>query len=640
MSNHEIGAVLTLRDNMSATLRGVRKEQESFRKDVLSTRRELDKAFNKRLDTTAATQSIKAVRAAIEPLRNKIVTRIAIRDNATRDLRRVQNEAKALARSAISPVVKVKDAASSVIGGINSKLAALKAAAVVPLMIGSAAVAGGALAVKSGAELEQQQVSMKHFVGINNQGKSAAEIAGITANYMQSLRDNANATPFTTSDVIGAGSRALGVAGGNTNDAMELIKVAEDMAALTPGKTIGDAMEALADAKNGEMERLKEFNAKVSANEFNALGFKGIVDTRLKSQFAGGASELSTTGVGLMSTIRGKTGTLLQDSGIKMLERLKPAMTSVISMIDRYSPQMEQFGLKVADGIGFVVSKLPTLKQYLSEAFESARPALNWLNTTGLPGARGLIVEVVGEVKETYKFIKDNWTLIAPIVGGVTAAFVTYRAATLAVAAAHGVVKTVQLAVAASTAALNLVMAASPMGLLVLGMGLVVAGGIALYQHFDMLKQGASDAWVTIENAFKTGVNVAIGLINDFIGVIRKIPGLGGTPLVAKLEMSKTTREQIDYARNSYTDNWAINGSHANGLNYVPFDGYIAELHKGERVQRASENPYNHASGKSSVRGSSRVVIQMNGTVIREEADIDRLANKLAIKLDEVAANM
>ena len=33
-----------------------------------------------------------------------------------------------------------------------------------------------------------------------------------------------------------------------------------------------------------------------------------------------------------------------------------------------------------------------------------------------------------------------------------------------------------------------------------------------------------------------------------------------------------------------------INGSHANGLDYVPFDGYVAELHKGERVLTKQEN--------------------------------------------------
>lgn len=33
-----------------------------------------------------------------------------------------------------------------------------------------------------------------------------------------------------------------------------------------------------------------------------------------------------------------------------------------------------------------------------------------------------------------------------------------------------------------------------------------------------------------------------------------------------------------------------VNGSHANGLAYVPFDNYIAELHKGERVLTAEEN--------------------------------------------------
>ena len=42
--------------------------------------------------------------------------------------------------------------------------------------------------------------------------------------------------------------------------------------------------------------------------------------------------------------------------------------------------------------------------------------------------------------------------------------------------------------------------------------------------------------------------------------------------------------------------NLNISGSHENGLAYVPYDGYIAELHKGERVLTAQENK-NYSSG-------------------------------------------
>ena len=55
--------------------------------------------------------------------------------------------------------------------------------------------------------------------------------------------------------------------------------------------------------------------------------------------------------------------------------------------------------------------------------------------------------------------------------------------------------------------------------------------------------------------------------------------------------------------------NVSTNGSHAGGLAYVPFDGYIAELHKGERVLTASEaRAYN--SGESANNTSGITIIQ------------------------------
>ena len=47
-----------------------------------------------------------------------------------------------------------------------------------------------------------------------------------------------------------------------------------------------------------------------------------------------------------------------------------------------------------------------------------------------------------------------------------------------------------------------------------------------------------------------------------------------------------------------------VNGSHAGGLAYVPFDGYIAELHKGERVLTASEaSEYNRGENTNNTSG-------------------------------------
>lgn len=50
--------------------------------------------------------------------------------------------------------------------------------------------------------------------------------------------------------------------------------------------------------------------------------------------------------------------------------------------------------------------------------------------------------------------------------------------------------------------------------------------------------------------------------------------------------------------------NVSTNGSHAGGLAYVPFDGYIAELHKGERVLTASEaSEYNRGENTNNTSG-------------------------------------
>ena len=66
-----------------------------------------------------------------------------------------------------------------------------------------------------------------------------------------------------------------------------------------------------------------------------------------------------------------------------------------------------------------------------------------------------------------------------------------------------------------------------------------------------------------------------------------------------------------------------VNGSHASGLPYVPFDGYIAELHKGERVLTASEaRGYNGGSNYNYDERPIKIIVQsvLDGKVIGETA--------------------
>jgi hypothetical protein len=58
--------------------------------------------------------------------------------------------------------------------------------------------------------------------------------------------------------------------------------------------------------------------------------------------------------------------------------------------------------------------------------------------------------------------------------------------------------------------------------------------------------------------------------------------------------INSSIESRISAARESWSiAGLAINGSHAQGLDYVPFDGYIAQLHKGERVVPANQNNNN-----------------------------------------------
>lgn len=422
-----ISAVISLKDNMSASLRGIKREQKSFREDVKATRKAMEsinkKKMTVRLNATKAHKTFNKIKKDTRYIeaKKKLVQAFALKDMATAKIKKIHSNLKAVGKFVAKPIIAAKDKATAVLGKVKGIIGGLAKGLAIPITI---ATAGVASTLNSGMDLEKQQISMRHFMGVGNKDKSSSELDKMSADYLKSLRNNANATPFETGEVIAAGTRALQIAGGNTKEAMGMVKLAEDMAALNHGKTVGDAMEALADMNIGEMARLTEFGVKASSKDDPKE-----VQKQLESMYAGGAEKLSSSASGLLSTITGKLKSNLADIGLGMLEPLKPVMTDFIGLINSATPKMLEVGQAITSGIGtgiqFIQTHLPTIAPFFQTAFDTAKgivstvtPIIGQLITalgpvfSGLLSVAQVVMQGIGMAVQT----------AAPIVSGLISA--------------------------------------------------------------------------------------------------------------------------------------------------------------------------------------------------------------------------
>lgn len=109
----------------------------------------------------------------------------------------------------------------------------------------------------------------------------------------------------------------------------------------------------------------------------------------------------------------------------------------------------------------------------------------------------------------------------------------------------------------------------------------------------DAFLDGIKSAWQNIDNYMSRKVSDVIQSVKD---AIRRIASL-------------------DSAGSKYAD--SRNGSHRNGLDYVPFDGYVAELHKGERVLTAKENS-DYQNNSKTVTTNDTFIFEIKADNIKE----------------------
>lgn len=120
----------------------------------------------------------------------------------------------------------------------------------------------------------------------------------------------------------------------------------------------------------------------------------------------------------------------------------------------------------------------------------------------------------------------------------------------------------------------------------------------------DALLSFGADAveWLTEK------IQGAVGWINDAIDAFQRL----------NQKLNESEKQRIIAAGGTYYEK--VDGSNANGLDYVPFDGYISELHRGEAVLTAQENRVWQQFKQSGTTAQSGVTAAELTAILRQVA--------------------
>ena len=80
------------------------------------------------------------------------------------------------------------------------------------------------------------------------------------------------------------------------------------------------------------------------------------------------------------------------------------------------------------------------------------------------------------------------------------------------------------------------------------------------------------------------------------------------------------------------TKSTKVNGSHANGLDYVPFDNYVALLHRGERVLTAAQNVA-YTGNQSAGKNGDTVTLSIGDIHVHEADNVEQFAEAIMRQL-------
>lgn len=351
---------------------------------------------------------------------------------------------------------------------------------------------------------------------------------------------------------------------------------------------------------------------------------------------------------GALKPFINQMSTLFGDATGKVIDfvmKLSKTGIDISSLKEKFKPFVTLIK-NVKDTVIEALPKIFTIGKNLKTILGNVADEVN----AAWPTVNTILQKTLDFVVKISDWVANNWPAVISILGGAAAAFAAFKVVGIITTLWSGLTKVIALwragtlLATAAQWAMNTALLANPIGLVIAIIAGLVTAGILLYKNWDVVKAKADALWKKISEAWENmktktadvfsrikasvinNIDYVIDKINGLIEKINKIPGVD-VPIIPKIKETKEFTDAVAAGQNNGVD--AVLGAapgHHGGLNYVPYDGYTTRLHKGERVLTKDEN-------KGYDKEKSGVLITGNQFIVRQDSDIDLIAEKLFNKL-------
>jgi hypothetical protein len=367
-------------------------------------------------------------------------------------------------------------------------------------------------------------------------------------------------TPFEIPQIVEATTRmaSYGI------NAQKTMGIVGDMASVM-GKDLMSAVEAVADAQTGELERLKEFGItkKMIEDQAKAMkvtvtnnkgqitdqkAFNAVLFSLMEDRFKGGMEMQSKTFKGMVSNLKDFMGQTARELGAPVFDKVKEGLGKLLEWLNKLkdSGALASFMAKVqkvggaiygflVNAIKYAIGRVKALAAAITSWYTAnkplidriglalmnaflklkafATPIIQWISSVGIPAIVSILGKVGTWVLKVANWFITNWSWIKDLVLGIAVAWGTYFAITKAIMIATKTWAAIQWV-------LNAAMNANPIGLIITAIGILIGVIILVVKNWDTVKAALVNGAKAVGNFFKS---IFTGIKNFFVGVFNGI---------------------------------------------------------------------------------------------------------------------